>query len=102
MRLSVIILWSVAFQVQASSDWLNRTVRVDLIVNREASQYDWSERFSPRIVFSGIDATNGQYPWTFLTISRTTLNIGIPCSGTIISDSFFLSEATCVGRGFEQ
>jgi len=91
----------VQVQVQAS-DWLNRTVRVDLIVNSNRRsfdpQYDLLER-SDRLS-NGVNATNGQYPWSILTIawSGSGVRVGTSCSGTIISNNFVLSDFHCVGQ----
>ncbi|XP_037048501.1 serine proteinase stubble-like [Bradysia coprophila] len=100
MRFIIFILCLLQYQVHGH-DWSNRTVRVDLIVNRRAppNQYDFRLQ-SPRIVSSGVDATTGQYPWTILIMSRTVELFGITCSGTIISDSYFLSDFGCVDEGW--
>lgn len=100
MRYLILVLCLVQFQVQAI-DWLNRTIRVDLIVNRSRAydpQYDLFE-LSERIS-SGVNATNGQYPWSILTIawSGTGVRVGNICSGTIIGNNFVLSDLYCVGQ----
>lgn len=102
MRYIILILCLVQFKVQAS-DWLNRTVRVDLIINRRTfdPQYDLFQR-SERIS-SGVDATNGRYPWTILTTAWSEqgsgFRTGISCAGTIINSNFVLSDLYCVGAG---
>ncbi|XP_037037350.1 uncharacterized protein LOC119075060 [Bradysia coprophila] len=96
MRFIIFIYCLLQYQVHGQ-DWSNRTVRVDLNVNRRSPNDQLDVRVqSPRIVFSGVDATNGQYPWTILTLSQTTEPVFIACSGTIISDSYFLSDYGCV------
>lgn len=85
-----------------SSDWLNRTARVDLIVNRKAfdTQYDLLE--GTKAVTSGINATNGQYPWSIFTIAWAHTGsgsaTGVSCAGTIIANDFVLSDLHCTGR----
>jgi len=106
MRYLILILCLVPFQVRAS-DWLNRTIRVDLIADRFNHRafdpkYDILER-SERIS-SGVNATNGQYPWNILTTAWSNqgsgFRIGTTCSGTIISNNFVLSDLHCVGLDF--
>lgn len=103
MRYVILILCLVQFQVQAS-EWLNRTIRVDLIVNRNQRAYDpqfdileRSERIS-----SAVNTTNGQFPWSILTIAWSDhgsgFRIGTTCSATIISSDFALTDLTCVGH----
>lgn len=105
MRCLILILCLVSsVSVQASDDWLNRTVRVDLIVNRELMfnrHYDRSiERASERIK-GAVNATNGQYPWSVMTtawIINGEFAIGVSCTGTIISNNFVLSVLRCVNQ----
>lgn len=104
MRYLILVLCLVPFTVDAS-DWLNRTIRVDLIVDRINHRpfdpkYDilvQSERIS-----SGVNATNGQFPWTIYTTAwldqGTGYRIGTPCAGSIISSNFVLSDFLCVGQ----
>ncbi|XP_037025044.1 plasma kallikrein-like [Bradysia coprophila] len=88
--------------VQASgADWLNRTIRVDFVVDREVfhafhDQNDFP-RESPINDRRGINATNGQFPWTIFTRARSPTQ-GALCTGTIISDSYFLSDLRCLGQ----
>lgn len=102
MRCIILILCLVQHQVQAN-DWLNRTIRVDLIVdgNRRAydPKYDLLEQTES--ITSGVNATNGQYPWTIFTTAWSDagsgFRIGYSCSGTIVSPNFVLSDYHCVG-----
>lgn len=106
MRLVLLILSLVQFQVQASSDWLNRTVRVDLTVNKNGRaydpQYDTVELW--REVLSGVAATNGQYPWSVYTIAWADIpdlpgaRWGQMCLSTIIGTNFMLTDFFCVGH----
>lgn len=100
MRYSIFILCSVGFQIQAA-DWLDRTVRVDLITTRKNfdPQYDLFER--TETMTSAVSATNGQYPWSIMTVAWATqglISIGVTCSGTIIAKEFSLSSLRCVNR----
>lgn len=100
MRYLILILCLVQFHVQAS-DWLNRTTRVDLITNRVNfdPQYDLFER-SERMI-SGVNATNGQYPWSIMHTAWSILGgsaIGTTCAGTIITNTFAVTDLWCVGR----
>ncbi len=99
MRYLILILCLLQFKVEAS-DWLNRTVRVDLIVNRKnfdtlQDLYERSERMT-----SVVEATNGQYPWSVMTtawIFQGGIGIGVTCSCSIISKNYALSNLRCVG-----
>lgn len=102
MRYLILIFCLVQLQVQAS-DWLNRTIRVDLIVagNHRAfdPKYDLLDRSTERFL-GGANATNGQYPWSILTTAWSDAipgwRFGTTCSGTIISSNFVLSDLHCV------
>ncbi|XP_037044801.1 uncharacterized protein LOC119080505 [Bradysia coprophila] len=102
MRFFCLILCLVQFQVQAS-DWFNRTVRVDLIVNSNGraydSQYDSLELSED--LLSSVIATNGEYPWNIYTIAWGDVapgsRHGQMCLSTIISNNFFLTDFFCVG-----
>lgn len=102
MRYFILILCLVQLQVQAN-DWLNSTVRVDLIVNPNRTAFDpqndlfeRSERF-----LSGVNATNGQYPWSIMIGARGNDSFGnryaLVCSGIIISSNFVLTDLHCAG-----
>jgi len=105
MRYWILISCLVQFQVQASADWLNRTVRVDLIVDRSSYRaFDpkYDKLIQSERIANGVNATNGQYPWTILTTAWSGppggLRVGTPCSATIISSNFVLSDFHCVGQ----
>lgn len=103
MHFFVLILCLVQVQVQGS-DWLNRTVRVDLIVSGNRRAYD--SRYDLLVqsgeTSGGINATNGQYPWIIHTTAWSEpfsgFRIGVGCAGVIISGNNFLSEESCVGK----
>lgn len=92
-----------SLKAEASSDWLNRTIRVDLTVDR-INHRAFDSRFDLLVqseqLSSGVNATNGQYPWSILTTawSGTGTRVGTPCAGSIISSNFVLSDLNCVGR----
>lgn len=105
MRFSILLLCLVQFGVQASDDWLNRTIRVDLNVDCN------HEPFDPQYVITGTPdnilsdvttfATNGQYPWSVFSIAWVltgTGGFGKTCSNTIISKNFGLSDLYCVNQ----
>lgn len=100
--LMIFILCLVQFEVQAS-DWLNRTVRVDLITRRQnfVRHYE-SERSEQKMIHStDIIATNGQYPWTIKTTAwaiQGELGTGVVCAGTLINNNFVLSILRCAGQ----
>lgn len=93
----VSILCLIQCQVEAS-DWLNRTIQVNLIVpaNRRAfdANYDVLEQ-SETILSDWVNATNGQYPWTIYTTAWSSIRVGTGCTGTIISDTIVLSDLHC-------
>lgn len=103
MRFNILLLCLILFQVEAS-DWLNRTIRVDLIVNRSGRAYDpqYDSLEQSTEIFGGIDATNGQYPWNIFTIAWVELQFGSRqgqlCLSTIISGKFFLTDFFCAGH----
>ncbi|KAG4077419.1 hypothetical protein HA402_002846 [Bradysia odoriphaga] len=98
-----LILCLAQFQVQAS-DWFNRTVRVDLIVNNNGRAYDsqYDSLELSKELLSGLRSTNGQYPWSIYTIAWADLGEGSRhgqiCLSTIISNNFFLTDFFCVGH----
>jgi len=106
MRYLILILCLVLFKVEAS-DWLNRTIRVDLIVDRSNHRafnpkHDLLVQSESISSSSGVFASNGQYPWiittTALSDQGSGIRSGIGCAGTIISSSFVLSDFHCLGR----
>ncbi len=103
LRYVILILCLGQFQVHAN-DWLNRTVRVDLIVNGNRRAFDPKFDLLKQSVriSSGVNATNGQYPWTILTSAWSEqgsgFRVGTPCAGTIIRNNFVLSDFHCVGQ----
>ncbi|XP_037044850.1 uncharacterized protein LOC119080542 [Bradysia coprophila] len=103
MRFFCLILCLAQFQVQAS-DWFNRTVRVDLIVNSNGRAYDsqYDSLELSKELSSGLIATNGQYPWSIYSIAWADLGQGSRhgqmCLSTIISNNFFVTDFLCVGH----
>lgn len=101
-HLLILILCLVHYQVQAS-DWLNRTVRVDLIVQQQSfiRQYGPEQSEQMRMHSTDSIATNGQYPWTVKTTAwaiQEGFGIGVVCAGTIINNNFALSNLRCAGQ----
>lgn len=103
MRYFILILCLFKLQVEAS-DWANRTIRVDLntnpttvVANRRNGPLEQAVR-----TLNGLNATNGQYPWTILTSARSSAGsgawAGITCSSSIISENFALTDFYCTGR----
>ncbi|XP_037027374.1 uncharacterized protein LOC119068073 [Bradysia coprophila] len=105
MRCLIVILCLLQFRVQAF-DWLDRTIRVDLIVDRTRRdfdpRYDSIKQQSETMLISATNATNGQYPWSIFTTAWIDTEVGlreaILCSGTIISENFALSDISCTGQ----
>lgn len=99
----IFILCLVQSQVLAS-EWQNRTVRVEFNVNNKVRaydpQYDILEGLeTPTSISSAVNATNGRYPWTILTIAwgdwQGGFRIGTTCTGTLITNNLFLSDIFC-------
>lgn len=104
MRCLIVILCLLQLRVQAN-DWLDRTIRVDLIVNDTSKAFDQrydSLKQSNTILSSATNATNGQYPWSIFTTAwidnGAGLRVGVPCSGAIINENFALSDFSCTGQ----
>jgi len=95
----ILILCLVQFQAKAF-DWFSRTIRVDLIVDRNHrafnSQYDILERSD--VLSNGVDAIIGQFPWSFMSTALSVSGSATRCSGTIIKKDFALSDFQCVGQ----
>lgn len=103
MRYFILILCLLKFHVAVhASDWLNRTVRVDLIVNRVATDKQYHILQRQERILSAVNATNGQYPWTIHTTAWSDqgsgMLYGVSCAGSIISENFVLSDFHCVGQ----
>ncbi|XP_037040519.1 coagulation factor X-like [Bradysia coprophila] len=106
MRCLILILCAVSLKVEAS-DWLNRTVRVDLIVDQSTINV---RTFDPKFdslvqsenILNAVNATNGQYPWVIRTTAWSDqgggFRFGTPCAGTIINSNFVLSDFHCIGQ----
>lgn len=104
MRYLILVLCLVFINVDAS-DWLNRTVRVDLIVdhiNVRAFDPKYDSLIHSERISDGVNATNGEFPWIIYTTAWSGdaggARIGIPCAGSIINNNFVLSDFYCVGR----
>lgn len=87
------------FQVQAT-DWLNSTVRVDLVVDPNLKTFD--PRFDLFDGFlSGVNATRGQYPWSIMIgawrFDQFGNRGGILCSAIVISNNYALTDLHCTG-----
>lgn len=98
--LLIFALCLIQVQVQAS-DWLDRTVRVDLITHQQDidRQYKTFDQMAIRSTDS--NATNGQYPWTVMTAAwaiQGKFGMGNICTSTIISKDFLLSDLRCAGQ----
>ncbi|KAJ6648939.1 Transmembrane protease serine 11B-like protein [Pseudolycoriella hygida] len=100
MRYFILILCVCKLQVEAF-DWFNRTIRVDLSTNRESLARQDEFLVNSERSLNGVNATNGQYPWSILTVAWSKGPeswIGIPCAGSIISENFALTDIRCTGR----
>lgn len=101
MSFIILVLCLFTFQVDAS-DWLNRTIRVDLDTDRTAFDLQKKLLQQPERTLNGINATNGQYPWSILTTGWSCTGagpcIGRTCAGSIISENFALSDFHCTGQ----
>ncbi|KAJ6648528.1 hypothetical protein Bhyg_03758, partial [Pseudolycoriella hygida] len=82
-----------------ASDWLNRTVRVDLRTSFTALEEHEKFFLRSENTLHGVDATNGQYPWSVLMIAWEYTGFGLYtgtfCSSSIISKNFALSDIYC-------
>lgn len=97
----ILILCLFTFQVDAS-DWSSRTIRVDLNTNRTAFDRQNGLFEQAARSLNGVNATNGQYPWSIMTTAWSGNGagswIGITCSSSIISENFALTDLHCTGR----
>ncbi|KAJ6648940.1 Transmembrane protease serine 11D [Pseudolycoriella hygida] len=104
MRYFILILCMCKLQVEAS-DWFNRTIRVDLSTNRTNLARQNEILVNSERSLNGVNATNGQYPWSILTIAWSNLGfgswVGTSCAGSIISENFALTDIHCTGQDLE-
>lgn len=49
-------------------------------------------------IIDGYQASDGQYPWVGRLFVRTTTTGGSVCTGSLISNSFFLSAEHCISE----
>ncbi|KAJ6648529.1 hypothetical protein Bhyg_03759, partial [Pseudolycoriella hygida] len=93
-----ILLCLCKIQVEAS-DWLNRTVRVDLQTNRTGFAGEEKFLVNSEDALNGVNATNGQHPWSVFIIAWVDMGggffSGTFCSSSIISKNFALTDISC-------